>query len=68
VQVGGNASLAGHIKIGDGAKIAGMTGVMRDVEPMQVVAGIPSVPIKQWHRVNTALAKMVAIVKKGESE
>ena len=59
VQIGGNSSIGGHISIGDGAKIAGMTGVMRDVAPLQTVAGIPSVPIKKWHRVNTMLAKMV---------
>jgi UDP-3-O-[3-hydroxymyristoyl] glucosamine N-acyltransferase len=59
VQVGGNSSISGHITIGDGAKIAGMTGVIRDVEPMQVVAGIPAIPIKKWHRINAMLGKMI---------
>ncbi len=62
VQVGGGANIAGHITIGDGVKIAGMTGVMRDIEPMQIVAGIPSVPIRKWHKANAMLAKMTNAV------
>lgn len=58
VQIGGKSSISGHISIGDGAKIAGMSGVMRDVEPMQVLAGIPALPIRQWHKVNSKLAQM----------
>jgi UDP-3-O-[3-hydroxymyristoyl] glucosamine N-acyltransferase len=59
VQIGGNSSIGGHLTIGDGAKIAGMTGVIRDIDPMAVVAGIPSVPIKKWHRMNAKLLKMI---------
>jgi len=58
VQIGGNCSIGGHLKVGDGAKIAGMSGVMRDVESMSIVAGIPVMPIKKWHRINTILNKM----------
>ena len=58
VQIGGNSSISGHISIGDGAKVAGMTGVMRDVKPMEVVAGIPSMPIRDWHRMNVSLMKI----------
>ena len=60
VQIGGNCSVGGHIQIGNGVKIAGMSGVMRDIEPMAVMAGIPVVPIKKWHRINTLLNKMVS--------
>ncbi len=59
VQIGGGSNIGGHISVGDGAKVAGMTGVIRDVLPMQIIAGIPSVPIKKWHRINIMLAKMV---------
>ncbi len=64
VQVGGNSSISGHLTVGDGAKVAGMSGVIRDVEPMKAVAGIPVVPIKQWHRINTTLVKMTSFNKK----
>ena len=60
VQIGGNCSIGGHLKVGDGAKIAGMSGVIRDVEPMAIMAGIPVIPIKKWHRINTLLNKMIS--------
>ncbi len=60
VQIGGNCSIGGHLKVGDGVKIAGMSGVMRNVEPMAIMAGIPVLPIKKWHRINTILNKMVS--------
>lgn len=59
VQIGGASNIAGHISIGDGAKIAGMSGVMRDVDPMQTVGGIPALPIKKWHKINSTLIRMV---------
>ncbi len=34
--------------------------VMRDIEPMSIMAGIPVIPIKKWHRINTILNKMVS--------
>jgi UDP-3-O-[3-hydroxymyristoyl] glucosamine N-acyltransferase len=60
VQIGGGANIAGHLVIDDFAKIAGMTGVMRDIEKGAIVAGIPSLPIKKWHRINTLLQKMIS--------
>lgn len=59
VQIGGGCNIGGHIKIGDGVKIAGMSGVMRDIEPAQIMAGIPVLPIKKWHRINAMLLKMM---------
>jgi UDP-3-O-[3-hydroxymyristoyl] glucosamine N-acyltransferase len=59
VQIGGGANIAGHLVIGDFVKIAGMTGVMRNIESGAVVAGIPSLPIKKWHRITMLLQKMI---------
>lgn len=59
-QIGGNSSVGGHITVGDGVKIAGMSGVMRDVESGAAIGGIPSLPIRDWHRLNT---KMLAFLK-----
>lgn len=64
VQVGGGANISGHITISDGTKVAGMSGVMRDTTPMQVVGGIPALPIKQWHRLNVKLME----IAKGSSK
>lgn len=57
VQIGGGANISGHIVINSGAKVAGMSGVMRDVQEMQSVAGIPAMPIRQWHKINAMLMK-----------
>lgn len=59
VQIGGNASIAGHLVMGDGAKIAGMSGVTKDVAPMQAVGGLPAVPIRDWHKMSIKLAQMI---------
>lgn len=59
VQIGGGANISGHITIADGSKIAGMSGVMRDTAPMEVVAGIPALPVRKWHKINASLIKMV---------
>jgi UDP-3-O-[3-hydroxymyristoyl] glucosamine N-acyltransferase len=58
VLVGGGVSISDHLTIGDGAKIAGKSGVMRDVAAGETVAGYPAVPIRQWHRQSAALAKL----------
>ncbi|MBL6665209.1 MAG: UDP-3-O-(3-hydroxymyristoyl)glucosamine N-acyltransferase [Rickettsiales bacterium] len=59
VQVGGNAGVAGHIEIEDQVSIAGMSGVTRKVESKTVVAGIPAVPIKKWHRMHAKMMKII---------
>lgn len=59
VQIGGNGSITGHIEIGDGCKIAGMSGVTKSLDPMSTVAGIPAVPIRNWHKMHSALLKMI---------
>ena len=58
VMVGGAVSISDHVTVGNGAKIAGKSGVMRDVAPGETVAGYPAMPIRQWHRQTTALAKL----------
>lgn len=59
VQIGGKSSISGHLEVGDGAKIAGMSGVAKNVAPMQAVAGIPAVNIRDWHRMNLKMMKLV---------
>jgi UDP-3-O-[3-hydroxymyristoyl] glucosamine N-acyltransferase len=57
-MIGGQVGIADHIKIGKGVKLAAQSGVMRDIEDGAVMGGSPALPIKQWHRVNIALAKL----------
>jgi UDP-3-O-[3-hydroxymyristoyl] glucosamine N-acyltransferase len=61
VQIGGACNIAGHINIGDGVKIAGVSGVIRDVAPMQVIGGYPAIDFRQWQRLNSKLAAMAKL-------
>ena len=58
VMVGGGVSISDHLTVGSGAKIAGKSGVARDVAPGETVAGYPAIPVRQWLRQTTALAKL----------
>ena len=58
VVLAAGAGLAGHLTIGDGARIAAKAGVMRDLKPGEVVGGVPSVPLRQWHRQTVALGRL----------
>jgi len=57
VMVGGQAAINDHLVIGSNARIAGKSGVMRDVAAGEAVAGLPAVPVRQWHRQTVALAR-----------
>jgi UDP-3-O-[3-hydroxymyristoyl] glucosamine N-acyltransferase len=50
VQIGGQAGITGHLRIGRGAKIAAQSGVMADVEPGGEMGGSPAQPIRSWMR------------------
>jgi UDP-3-O-[3-hydroxymyristoyl] glucosamine N-acyltransferase len=58
VMVGGQTAINDHVTIGSDARIAGKSGVMRDVAPGEAVGGYPAMPIRQWHRQTLALAQL----------
>jgi len=58
VMMGGQVAVKDHVTIGSHARIAGRAGVMRDVGEKQSVAGIPAVPVRDWHRQTLALSKL----------
>lgn len=47
VVIAGQAGLADHLKIGNDAIIMAKSGVMRDIEPKEVVVGIPALPRRE---------------------
>lgn len=59
VVVGGQAGIAGHLSIGSGAQIAACSGVMRDIPAKEVHGGSPALPIREWHKQNVILRKML---------
>jgi UDP-3-O-[3-hydroxymyristoyl] glucosamine N-acyltransferase len=58
VMIGGQGGLSGHLNIGAGARIAAGSGVIQDVEAGATVGGYPAVPVRQWHRQSTILARL----------
>jgi len=60
----GGTGIAGHLTIGDGARIAAHSGLMRDVGPGETVAGAPAMPAKEFWRQVAAL-KRLTTSKKG---
>jgi UDP-3-O-[3-hydroxymyristoyl] glucosamine N-acyltransferase len=61
VVLGGRAGVADHITIGDKVMAGGGAGITRDVEPGQVVAGHPILPIRDWLKVQAVLPKLPEI-------
>ena len=59
VIIGGQVGIAGHLKIGNNVKIAAKSGVMKDIKDGMIIGGVPSVPIKDWHRQTIILKKLI---------
>lgn len=64
--IAGQVGIAGHLKIGKGVRVAAKSGIMRDLPDGAEVMGYPAVPIKQFMRQITALARFVRSTKKGK--
>lgn len=58
VVMGGQSGAVGHIKIGDGAHIAGGGHPNRDVPPGARMGGTPARPLKQWAREVAVLSRL----------
>src|SRR3954449_1605863 len=59
VRVGGQAAMAGHLRIGRGSEIGAQAGVISDIAPGTRVLGSPAQPIKLFFR-QIALLKKIA--------
>ncbi len=59
VIIGGQVGFSGHLNIGDSAKIAAGSGVIRDVPANTSFGGYPAVPINQWHKQNIVLKNFI---------
>jgi UDP-3-O-[3-hydroxymyristoyl] glucosamine N-acyltransferase len=57
VQVGGQAALAGHLRVGKAARIGAQAGVMSDVPPGAALVGSPAQPRQEFFRQVAALKR-----------
>jgi UDP-3-O-[3-hydroxymyristoyl] glucosamine N-acyltransferase len=58
VRVGGQAAMAGHLRIGRGAEIGAQAGIISDVDPGAKVLGSPAQPKRDFFRQIATLKKM----------
>jgi UDP-3-O-[3-hydroxymyristoyl] glucosamine N-acyltransferase len=59
VALGGQAGVAGHIKVGTGAQIAGSSSAKDDVPAGARYMGTPAKPLREWMREMLALRRLV---------
>ena len=64
--VGGQAGFSGHIKIGAGAKIAGQSGITKDVEPGSFLKGNPALPYALSQRISILQKRLPDLFKRFE--
>jgi UDP-3-O-[3-hydroxymyristoyl] glucosamine N-acyltransferase len=55
VLVGGQAGFTEHLNVGDGARVAAGSGVIRDVPARETWLGVPAMPSRQARRILAAL-------------
>ena len=62
-MLGGQAGIAGHLKIGTGARIASQSGVTKSINSNETVVGFPAINSKRFWK-NLAILKKFAESKK----
>jgi UDP-3-O-[3-hydroxymyristoyl] glucosamine N-acyltransferase len=58
VVMGGQSGVAGHLKVGAGAQIAGASHVTENVPPRSRMIGTPAIPIREWTRERVTLRRL----------
>ena len=64
VTLGGQAGLAGHIKVGHGAMVGAQSGVTKSVSAETVVTGYPAVSHSLWKRLSALVQKLPDLVRR----
>jgi UDP-3-O-[3-hydroxymyristoyl] glucosamine N-acyltransferase len=59
VQVGGQAAMAGHLRVGKEARIGAQAGVISDVPPGAAAIGSPAQPRQEFFRQVVALRRII---------
>ena len=58
VVLAAKVGVAGHLRVGMGARIGAMAGVMKDVAPGEELLGAPAIPVKDFMRQVVALKRL----------
>lgn len=61
-QIGAQVAIKDHVKIGNNVKIVAKTGIMKNLEDGEIVAGIPSMPFNKWKRLVVTLGNIQEII------
>jgi UDP-3-O-[3-hydroxymyristoyl] glucosamine N-acyltransferase len=67
VQIGAQAGLTGHLRIGARARIGAQAGIMSDVEAGADVVGSPAMPVREFFR-NVAVLRRLARKPVGKAD
>jgi UDP-3-O-[3-hydroxymyristoyl] glucosamine N-acyltransferase len=57
-----------HLKIGEGARVAGGAGLLADVPPGETWSGYPAKPIRQFLRETVWVSKQAQGKPRGKTE
>jgi len=58
VVLAGQAGVAGHLRLGSGARVAAKSAVFKDVPEGLQVAGIPAVEAGTWRRQQAMVSRL----------
>ncbi|HJW74842.1 MAG TPA: UDP-3-O-(3-hydroxymyristoyl)glucosamine N-acyltransferase, partial [Thermoleophilia bacterium] len=64
VVAGGQAGIAGHLTVEDGARLAAQCGIMSDVETGVTLMGSPAMQLREYLRVEVAMRRLPELMKR----
>jgi UDP-3-O-[3-hydroxymyristoyl] glucosamine N-acyltransferase len=62
VVLGGQCAVRDHVTLGDGAMLAACSGAAENVDPKNIVSGVPALPHRQFLREQAALRRLPDLV------
>jgi UDP-3-O-[3-hydroxymyristoyl] glucosamine N-acyltransferase len=63
-MLGGQVGSAGHLEIGDGARVAAKSGIAGDLPAGGTYGGIPAVEIRAWRRMTSGWLRLGEVLRR----